>query len=466
MGIVGNPKFAFFFSDTLWVSMLKSRLIAGWLLIGLLASLAQGQTSEAYRATADRAVDVLHIRLDLDVSLKEQTISGTATLDFEPHRPLSSLSLDAVDLKVSQVREMSAKGEPGKSLDFETTGKILIIRFAEPLPRGQKERIEIAYEAKRPKSGLFFFRPTEAEPEIPWMVWSQGEAEDNRYWFPCFDHPNERQTTELIARVDKEFTVLSNGKLVSTRPIEAGKRVEFHWKQDKPHVSYLVTLVAGKFAIIEETWRGRPIRYYVSPDREQDAKQTFGRTPEMLDFFSERFGIEYPWDKYAQVVVEQFTAGGMENTSATTLHSGVMHDARALIDSSPDGLIAHELGHQWWGDLVTCRDWSHLWLNEGFATYCEVLWSEHKLGRDERDYLLYQKSQAARSGSAKERPIVDRRYPDPDTMFDVRAYPKGGWVLHMLRSRIGGCRLLPGPQTLRPRIRLPHGGDFGSSQNV
>ncbi len=418
---------------------LDHRLVAVW----IVGRFAQGQTNEAYRAPADRAADILHIRLDLDVSLKEQTIRGTATLDFEPIRPLSSLALDAVDFKISQVRDVSPKGEPGKNLDFENTGKQLVIRFAEPQKPGERRRIEIAYEAKHPQSGLHFFRPTEAEPDIPWMVWSQGEAEDNRYWFPCFDRPNERQTTELIARVDKDFTVLSNGRLVEKRPIEDG-RIEFHWKQDKPHVSYLVTLVAGKFAIVEENWRGRPITYYVSPDREQDAKQTFRHTPEMLDFFSEKFGIEYPWEKYAQVVVEQFTAGGMENTSATTLHDGVMHDARALIDSSPDGLISHELGHQWWGDLVTCRDWSHLWLNEGFATYCEVLWCEHKLGRDERDYLLYQKSQSARSGTAKERPIVDRRYPGPDTMFDVRAYPKGGWVLHMLRSRLGDADFFRG----------------------
>jgi aminopeptidase N len=157
----------------------------------------------------------------------------------------------------------------------------------------------------------------------------------------------------------------------------------------------------------------------------------------MLDFFSERFGIEYPWDKYAQVVVEQFIWGGMENTSATTLYERALHDERAMLDSSPDWLIAHELGHQWWGDLVTCRNWSHLWLNEGFATYSEILWAEHKLGDIERDWRLFEKSRSARSGTAQTRPIVDRTYPHPGSLFDVRAYPKGGWVLHMLRRRLG-----------------------------
>lgn len=408
-----------------------------WLLLGAV------QAEETYRVPVDRAIDILHIRLDLDVSLKKQTLSGTATIAFQPNRPVTSVTLNAVGLDVSTVRRLSSKGHPAK-LDFENTGQRLVVSFDHPLPRDQKEQIEITYQVKQPRSGLHFFQPTKAEPETPWMVWSQGEPEANRYWFPCFDHPHERQTTELIARVDREFTVLSNGKLIEKKSIDNGQRTQFHWKQENTHVSYLVTLVAGEFAIIEQDWRGRPVTYYVSPKREQDAQRTFGRTLEMLDFFSERFGIEYPWEKYAQVVVEQFTSGGMENTSATTLYDGVMHDKRALLDSTPDRLIAHELGHQWWGDLVTCRDWSHLWLNEGFATYCEVLWYEHKLGRDERDYLLYQKSTAARTGSTKERPIVDRRYSAPRTMFDNRAYPKGGWVLHMLRSQLGDADFFRG----------------------
>jgi aminopeptidase N len=397
----------------------------------------EASADEVIKAAADRPVDLLHIRLDLDVSLKKQEIAGTATIDFQPNREITSFTLDAIDHEVLGIRRISPEGATTGSVKFENTGKQIKINFGKKIARGQKERIEISYRVRSPKSGLHFFRPTKSEPQTPWMVWSQGEPRANRYWFPCFDHPNERQTTEIIARVDKEFSVLSNGKLIERREIEKGKRVRYHWKQTKPHVSYLVTLVVGKFAIVQEKWRGRPITYYVQPSRKEDAKRTFKNTLEMMDFFSKRFGIEYPWEKYAQVVVEQFTSGGMENTSATTLYSGVMHDKRALLDSSPDRLIAHELGHQWWGDLVTCRDWSHLWLNEGFATYCEVLWYEHKLGRDERDYLLYQKSRSARSGTALKRPVVDHRYPAPRTMFDVRAYPKGGWVLHMLRSRLG-----------------------------
>ncbi len=441
--------------------MFRQRCFAVLVVLTLFRS-GFSQTEENLRTPKDRAIDVLHIKLDLDVSLKKQQIAGKAVMDFQPNRELSSFKLDAVDLKVLGVRRITADGQAGETLDFESTGQELEVRFDEPLKRNQKTRIEIAYEVTEPRSGLHFFKPTKAEPEVPWMVWSQGEPEANRYWFPCFDRPNERQSTELIARVEKGFRVLSNGKLVSQRAIENGNRVEFHWKQEKPHVSYLVTLVAGEFAVLEETWRGRPVTYYVDPKREKDAKQTFGRTLEMLDFFSERFGIEYPWEKYAQVVVEQFTSGGMENTSATTLYQGVMHDKRALVDSSPDRLIAHELGHQWWGDLVTCRDWSHLWLNEGFATYCEVLWAEHKLGREERDYLLYTKSQSARTGTPEQRPIVDRHYPQARTMFDSRAYPKGGWVLHMLRHKMGDADFFRGLQRygLEYSFRTAETSDF------
>ena len=391
--------------------------------------------NEPLRTAGDRSVDVEHLRLDLDVDLKRQSVEGTATLDFTPLRKLRSLSLDAVGHEVSAV-ELKTDVSSMK-LASRNTGKKLIVSFPEALPAGVRRRIVVHYRVRKPSSGLHFFAPTKERPKTPTMMWSHGEPISSRHWFPSLDQPNERQTTEIIATVPAGFEAVSNGKLVSKTKVDTGRRTRFHWKQEKPHVSYLVSLVVGRFAVHREMWRGRPITYYVSPDRAKDTRPTFGRTVEMLDYFSKRFGIEYPWEKYAQVVVEQFISGGMEHTGATTLYSRVMHDRRALLDSSPDRLIAHELGHQWWGDLVTCRDWAHLWLNEGFATYCEVLWYEHKLGKDERDYLLYSKSRSARTGAALTRPIVDRRYSHPRTMFDSRAYPKGGWVLHMLRNRLG-----------------------------
>ncbi len=415
---------------------MKLRLLC--LLLCFVAVSASLRAAEPLRTAADRPADIKHIRLELDVSLKEQRIAGSATIDFVPLRALRTLTFDAVGHEVSAVKAwMPDDGQTPLELDADNTGKQIVLTFDQQQPTGKACRVRIDYTVREPATGLHFFKPTKAEPKTPWMVWSQGESTDNRHWFPCFDHPNERQTTELIATVDSKFTVLSNGELVSKKASEDGSRTRYHWSQKKSHVAYLVTLVVGEFAIGKDEWRGRPVLYYAPPERKQDIDRTFGRTVEMLEFFSQRFGIEYAWPKYAQVVVEQFIMGGMENTSATTLYSAVMHDERALLDSSPDWLIAHELGHQWWGDLVTCKDWSHLWLNEGFATYCEVLWAEHKDGADERDYRLYGKSRSARTGTALTRPVVDRFYATPGSMFDSRAYPKGGWVLHMLRRRVG-----------------------------
>ncbi|MFP6765769.1 MAG: M1 family aminopeptidase, partial [Planctomycetaceae bacterium] len=420
-------------------SAVKAITAAG---IVFILSTGFGFAEDTLRTAAPRPVDILHIRLDLDVQLRQKSVAGSATIDFAAIHPTRVLSLNAVNHEVSRVLffpeqpgQPSAKPAP-ISAKFENTGKTLDIEMPIPLARGQRARIRIDYLVRNPEAGLYFFQPTKAEPDVPLTVWSQGEPVSNSHWFPCLDNPNERQTTELLATVDAGFEVLSNGKLLSRKSGKDG-RVTFHWKQDKPHVAYLVTLVAGAFEVGRSEWKNRPVTYYVHKSRAADIERTFRNTPKMLDFFSERFGIEYPWDQYAQVVVEQFMWGGMENTSATTLYDRVMHDERALIDSNPDWLIAHELGHQWWGDLVTCKDWSHLWLNEGFATYCELLWAEHYRGRDERDYLLLAKSRAARSGPALKRPVVDRYYPDPSTMFDSRAYPKGGWILHMLRSHLG-----------------------------
>ncbi len=390
--------------------------------------------SEPLRFTADRPIDIEHIRLDLRVDLRRQEVAGRAAIQLKSLRPLQHVALNAVDLEVSRVALRNGEKDPEEQR-FGNDGKLLTIDLEPAWTEGQGGTLLIDYRVRQPKAGLHFFKPTDAEPEVPYTVWSQGEPVSNSYWFPCADHPNERQTTELAVTVEQGFEVLSNGRLLS-RKNNGDKTVTFHWKQEQPHVAYLVTLVVGKFAIVEEDYKGKPVQYYVPPSREKDAARTFGRTREMLDFFSRRFGIDYPWEKYAQVVVEQFIWGGMENTSATTLTEWTLHDARAMVDSSPDGLIAHELAHQWWGDLVTCKDWAHIWLNEGFATFAEVLWSEHKEGADQAAYDLWHKAQAAIAGG-KERPIVDRRYPNPDFVFDARAYPKGAWVLHMLRSRLG-----------------------------
>jgi aminopeptidase N len=398
---------------------------------------------EPFQPGGDRPVDIQHIRLDLNVDLPKKTVDAIAFLRFGTLTPVKTIALDAVGFEVRQVelgtqinkdRDDPGQEKPRVLLTFRHDGKKLVIDLPTEWAADKEGWLVIDYRVRQPKEGLFFFGPSSAEPDVPLTVWSQGEAITNRYWFPCLDHPDQRQTTELVVTVADGFEVLSNGRLVSKNS-NADKTVTFHWKQERPHASYLVTLVVGQFAIVKEEGPV-PLFYYVPPKRKEEVARTFGRTREMLDFFSRRFGIDYPWEKYAQVVAEQFTSGGMENTSATTLNDYALHDERSFLDSNADGLIAHELAHQWWGDLVTCRDWSHIWLNEGFASFCEVLWDEHKLGREEADYNLLRKAEAAISGG-KERPVVDRFYSSPRMMFDARAYPKGAWILQMLRARLG-----------------------------
>jgi aminopeptidase N len=409
-------------------------MLASTLIGALLTSWASLRADEPLRTAGDRPFEIKHIRLDLRVDLAKKTVDARATLDVRALRPIASLSFDAVEFEVRGVSV--ARGEQDASpTRFSHDGQKLAIDLDRPWPGDEAGTIRVDYRVREPRSGLHFFGPTDAEPDVPLTVWSQGEAITNRFWFPCVDRPNQRQSTELVVTVADGYEVLSNGKLLN-RKANDDQTVTWHWRQEQPHVAYLVTLVVGKFDVTREDWNGLPVSYYVPRGRQPDVARTFGRTREMLDFFSKRFGIAYPWEKYAQVVVEQFTAGGMENTSATTLTDRALLNERAFLDTNPDGLIAHELAHQWWGDLVTCRDWSHLWLNEGFATFAEVIWAEHHLGANEGAYLLVEKGRSAMAGG-KERPVVDRHYSTPASMFDARSYPKGGWLLHMLRRQVG-----------------------------
>ncbi|HEV3258240.1 MAG TPA: M1 family aminopeptidase [Gemmataceae bacterium] len=396
---------------------------------------AQAPAAGPLRTAGDRPIDIQHIRLDLRVDLPKKTVAARATLRLRSLRPIAAISLDAVGFEVSRVL-LGTNDKDGSPVPFAHDDRKLVIDLDPSWPADHAATLRIDYRVREPKAGLYFFGPTKAEPDVPLTVWSQGEATTNRYWFPCLDQPNQRQTTELVVTAADGFEVVSNGRLVARRTDPVHKTVTFHWLQDKPHAAYLVTLVVGQFDVVREEWRHVPVLYYVPRGHKDDVARTFGRTRAMLGFFSRRFGIDYPWDKYAQVVVEQFTAGGMENTSATSLTDRALHDARSMLDSSPDRLIAHEMAHQWWGDLLTCRDWAHIWLNEGFASYGEVLWVEHHEGADEGAYDLWQKSREATAGD-KNGPVVDRHYSSAFAVFDARAYPKGAWVLHMLRRRLG-----------------------------
>jgi len=405
-------------------------------LLGVLAAVCGGPAAaEKLHFAADRPFDLAHVRLEARVDLREQRLEGKATLAMTALRRSDAIRLDAVGLDVRSVAAFV--GEPARKEAIEAThdGRHLDVALAHPAAPGTPIRLVIEYACVDPERGLFFFGPTKRQPDVPWQVWSQGETVDTRHWIPLFDHPNERLTSELLIRVPEDEQVLSNGRRAGVEDHGDGTRT-WHWSQETEHAPYLITLVVGTFAVERETWRGRPVEYWVPPDRADDIERSFGNTIPMLDFFTDRIGVDYPWAKYTQVVVEQFAFGGMENTSATTLSERTLHDERAHLDYSSDGLVAHEIAHQWFGNLLTCRDWAHTWLNEGFATYFQALWTEHERGRDAFLHDMLGKMRAAIRGG-KKLPIVHRAYTSPWQQFDARSYPKGAWVLHMLRRRLG-----------------------------
>jgi aminopeptidase N len=386
------------------------------------------------RYAPDRLVDVEHYRIELAIHFDEKRISGTCAITVTPILDnVHSIELDAVDLEIASVRD---KDGDGAALEWSYDGKRLRVGFGRDLATGQRKTLVVAYAA-HPRRGLYFIAPDAAYPNRPRQVWSQGQDEDSRHWFPCFDAPNAKSTSELIATVPDRFFALSNGKLVEERK-EAGAR-RFHWRFDVPHSCYLITLAAGEFAEIQDRHGDVDVLYYVAPGREADARRALGRTPEMIELFGKRFGTAYPYNKYAQVCVAEFIFGGMENTTATTLTDNCLFDERAGKDYDVEALVAHELAHQWFGDLLTCREWGQGWLNEGFATYSEYIWREHAHGGDEAALELMDWADQYFGEDARRyrRPIVTNVYEEPIDIFDHHLYEKGGLVLHMLRRILG-----------------------------
>jgi aminopeptidase N len=379
-------------------------------------------------------VDVRHVRLDVSVDPERKTIEGVARHTVAALNDGTSLVVfDAAELAVTGV-----SGEDGRPLRFEHAGGQVTAHLARPLSAGEETTVAVAYRGS-PRRGLWFVGPDEHAPDKPVQAWTQGQDEDARYWFPCFDYPNDKATTEVVATVPSRFTAVSNGALVSRKEDARAGTTTWHWRLGTPHVSYLVTLAVGEFDEVALGDRPVPLVAYVPKGRAAEARRSLGRTAEMVAVFGERFGLPYPYERYAQVVVHDFVFGGMENTTATTLTEYALYDERAALDYEVDDLVAHELGHQWFGDLLTCRDWSHAWLNEGFATYCEAVFREAHGGRDE---LLHHqwvdaKDYFAEDVSDYRRPVVSRLYEAPIDVFDRHLYQKGGWVLHMLRAELG-----------------------------
>ncbi|MGL5081252.1 MAG: M1 family aminopeptidase [Microcoleaceae cyanobacterium] len=381
----------------------------------------------------DRPGQVEHIFLDLELDIARRFFQGTCTIRLNPVRNgIETLTLDAVNLQIKSI-EISGIVQP-----FDYDGEQLQIHLTQPTIIHQPFQIVIAYSVNNPQRGLYFIGPDEHYPHKPVQVWTQGEDEDSRFWFPCFDYPGQLATSELRVQVPQDFLAISNGELVNTET--RGNSKIYHWLQQQVHPSYLITLAVGQFVEIKDEWNGIPVLYYVEKSRQEDAPRSMGKTPQMIKFFSETFGYLYPYPKYAQVCVDDFIFGGMENTSTTLLTERCLLDEKAAYDNrNTESLVAHELAHQWFGDLVVIKHWSHAWIKEGMATYSEVLWTEQEYGNAEAAY--YRLGEASNyfteDSSRYRRPIVTHVYREAIELYDRHLYEKGACVYHMIRTELG-----------------------------
>ncbi len=387
-------------------------------------------TFSDYKPQYPRDLEYLikHYTYEIWIDLNSKSIWGKISLDVVKYKePTDYIRLDAVAMNIKRVYDDSG------DLNYDYDGSILTIYLRNPLSESPT-RVYIEYSTKEPQYGLYFIESGNGEVEL---VYSQGETEWHRYWLPIYDYPNMKFTSEAIIHVKRGYTAISNGRLVEHK--FDGDWEVWHYKCDYPHSSYLIAIAVGKFKIFRDEVDGIKLEYIVPEDLAEYVDNTFQNTKDAIKFFSEWLGVKYPYDVYRQVVVKRFVVGGMENITTTILTEHVMLDKHARLDFESEGLISHELSHQWFGDLVTCRDWSHIWINESFATFLDSLYYRHWKGMDEFIYRMYQNLQAylKEYKDYYSRPIVYRVYKYPEEMFDRHSYPKGALVINTLLNLLG-----------------------------
>ena len=402
-----------------------------------------------YRATATKEFDLVHTKLEVNFNYEKQQLNGKATITLKPHfYPQYALTLDAKQFDIREVA-LVQKDNSKKQVEFSYDSLELKIQLDRKYEAGELLKIFIDYTAKPEErvkggsaaisedKGLYFINPLGKDSLKPVQIWTQGETESSSCWFPTIDKPNQKMTNEIYITHLRKYVSLSNGTLVSSANVN-DSTVTDYWKMDLPHAPYLVMMAVGDFAIVQDRWRDVPVVYYVEREYAPYAKNIFGNTPEMMEFFSQKIGFDYPWQKYAQVVVRDYVSGAMENTSAT-LHADLLQrNSRELLDETYEDVVSHELFHQWFGDLVTTESWSNTPLNESFATYGEYLWNDYKYGRLYADYKQnINLENYLEEAESKNVDLVRFYYDDREDMFDRHSYEKGGLLLHYLRKTIG-----------------------------
>ena len=408
-----------------------------------------------YQASATRTMDLVHMDLDLRFDWKNQQVIGKAKLRLTPYfYPQKIVILDAQDFEFGRVAWMH-KGQL-ETLSYRYDNQEIQIYLPEEASLGDTVELELNYVAFPEKNsgegsaaitdtkGLYFIDPMDTIPGKPTMLWTQGETQHSSKWFPTIDRPNERLTHDIYLTVPDSMVSISNGRLLKEESLGNGMRKD-HWKMDLPHAPYLVAIAVGDFAKVTATHGDLPLGYYVEKGFEKGAAKVFASTPEMIAYFEKRLGVPFPWQKYDQIVVRDFVSGAMENTTASIFMEELLLDEREALDSEWDYIIAHELFHQWFGDLVTAESWSNLTLNEAFANYSEYLWNEKRYGQDQADLkLVVEKEGYLAEADAEPKELIRFNYADAEDLFDAHSYNKGGLVLHMLRRELGDAAFFKG----------------------
>lgn len=401
-----------------------------------------------YRESPPKVNDLVHTKLAVKFDYPKSWMYGKATITLQPHfYATDSLTLDAKGMQINEVSIL--KGPVKSALQYKYDGLHLFIALDKPYKGGQRYTVYIDYIAKPNElkvegsaaitnaKGLYFINPSGEENDKPVQIWTQGETEANSAWMPTIDKPNQKSTEEIFMTVPEKYVTLSNGKLMSQKKNPDNTRTDY-WKMDLPHAPYLFFMGVGDFAIIKDHYKEKEVNYYVEKKEAFYAKGVFGNTPEMIRFFSTKLGVEFPWAKYSQMVGRDYVSGAMENTTATLHQESAYQNSRQLTDGNNwEETIAHELFHQWFGDLVTAESWSNLTLNESFANYSEYLWDEFKYGKDAADEHNLEDMVAYLQSGSENKQLVRFKYADKEDMFDAVSYNKGGRILHMLRNYVG-----------------------------
>jgi aminopeptidase N len=387
----------------------------------------------------DRTCDLQHVAIDIDVDYPNKVYTGHIVNTLAPLRN----GITQVKLMAGPILEILKVTVDGASAHYTRSGRNLIIDTP-GAKKGKAMQIAIDYVGKNSRAASFgaggggwhWINPREGQPATRVGFWTQGESEFNSDWAPTWDYPNDMTTSDESCTVPADWTVVGNGVMTSNKLSEDGKRRTFHWNMKLPHATYLLTLVGGPFDIKKDKWEGVDLWYVVPKGDAQYIDATFGDTKDMLSFYSTMLGVKYPWPKYAQNAMYDF-GGGMENVSATTLGDGELTEERSGFRNAAS-INSHELGHQWFGDYVTCKDWGDIWLNESFATIMQFLYFEHSRGKTGYEQEIDDAMQEYFAESRRyKRPLSTKMYPNGDAMFDSHTYPKGGSILHTLRRWLG-----------------------------